>query len=84
VANDQLAPALEQVEQAGPAARALELVVLVDPDHREPPTLGVECVTLAGELLFLLQQRLASEHPVAARRDLRKSHLRLLVIGCVE
>jgi hypothetical protein len=66
VADDQLAPAVEQVEKAGPAARALELAILVDFDHRKPAALGVECVAPPGEFLFFRQQRLAGEQPVAA------------------
>ena len=38
--DDQLPTPVEQVEQAHPADRAFELVVLLDQDHRQPPALG--------------------------------------------
>ena len=66
VADDELAPALEQIEEADPALGAIELVVLVDLDHRKPATLGVERISLPRELLFLRQQRLARDQPFLA------------------
>jgi hypothetical protein len=37
--DDQLAPAVEQIEQTGCAIRTLELVVLLDLDNRQPAAL---------------------------------------------
>src|SRR5206468_9823960 len=51
--DDQLAAALEQVEQAHRPARALEDVVLVDADAGHAPALGGQGVTGAGQLLLL-------------------------------
>ena len=46
--HDQLAPALEQVEQARRPVRALEAVVLVDGHPRHAPALGGQGVAGAG------------------------------------
>src|SRR3954465_1163474 len=70
VVDDELAPALEQVGEAElRAARAVEHVVLVDLDHRQPPPVGVERVALAREALLLLEQLLAGGEPLLAREN---------------
>src|SRR4029079_14977133 len=74
VVDDQLRPAVEQLAQRPPAARALELVGLGDLDHRELAALGVEPVALAGEVLLLLEQLAASGVPLLLRDDLRQAH----------
>ena len=74
VAEDQLQPALEQVEQARLAVGAGEDVVLLDLDHRHLPALGVERVALPRQLLLLGQQRRARGQPLVSGHDVRKAH----------
>jgi len=62
-ADDELAAAVEEVEQTGLAVRALEDVVLVDLDHRQSAALRVERVASPGELLLLGQELLAGSQP---------------------
>jgi hypothetical protein len=66
VIDDQLAPPLEEVEQARLAVGALEDVVLFDLDHRQPPTLGVQRVPRPGGRLLLGEQLLASDQPLVS------------------
>jgi hypothetical protein len=56
VVDDQLASALEQIEQARLAVRALEDVVLLDPDPREPPALCSQRISSMSSFLFLGEQ----------------------------
>jgi hypothetical protein len=54
------------IEQARPAVRALEDVVLFDLDHRQPPALGVQRVARPGGRLLLDEQLLASDQPLVS------------------
>ena len=67
--DDQLVPALEQVEQTRFALGSIELVLLLYGQPRHPPTLGGQRVTGAGQLLFLHQQLLARSFPFLRRYD---------------
>jgi hypothetical protein len=72
--DDQLAAALEQVEQAGPAAGAGELVRLV---HRQPwhqAALRRQRVPGPGEFLLLHEKPLARRLPFVRRHDRRVLH----------
>ena len=64
--DDQLTPAVEQVEQAGRTAGPVEQVVLLDRHPRHPPALCGQRITGAGELLLLHQQFLAGGCPTPA------------------
>jgi hypothetical protein len=64
VVDQQLTAALEQVEQAGLAVRALEDVFLVNLDDRQLAPLSVQRVSLPGEFLLLRQQRPAGGQPL--------------------
>jgi hypothetical protein len=55
--------ALEQVEQADRPVRALEGVLRVEADHRQPAALGGEAVGRLHVLLLLDQQRVARGLP---------------------
>ena len=72
--DHELVAAVEQIEQAGLAVRALEHVLLVDPDHGQFAPLGVERVACPGHRLLLGQQLLAGNQPLIAGHDLRKTH----------
>jgi hypothetical protein len=74
VLHDQLAAAAEQASQRGFPVRPLEHVVLLDPDHGQPPPFRVERVTLAGELLLLVEQPAPGFDPLGARHDLGQTH----------
>ena len=69
VVDDELTPALEQVEQPGLTFGAVEDVLLVDLDHRQLAALSVHRVALAGELLLMGQQLLAGHEPLVSRHD---------------
>ncbi len=81
VDEDQLAPALEHVEQVRLPLRALEDVLLVDLDHREPPPFGAQGIALPGKGLFLHEQRLAGGFPFVSGHDRRKAHASSCVTG---
>jgi hypothetical protein len=58
VVDDELVAALEEVDEASPAGRAFEGVVLVDPDHRQrPAALGHRVLGPHGR--FLVQNAFA-------------------------
>src|SRR5207244_10553359 len=69
VIEEQLPAPLEQVEQAGLAVRAVEGVVLVDPDHRQSATLGGEGVACTGGFLFFGKQRVPGCLPLRRGDD---------------
>jgi hypothetical protein len=71
VVDDQLAAAVEQVEQARPATGPLEHIVLLDAHHWQAPALGGQRVTSASGLLLLRQQTLPSGLPLGLGHDLR-------------
>ena len=73
-----LSPAVEELEQAGLAVGALELIVILDLDHRQPAPVGVDGVTEAGELLLPGQQILAGRTPLVAGGNVGQSHAVLL------
>ncbi len=62
--DDELAALIEQIEQARPAVRALEGVVLLDLDQRQPAALRGKGVARAGGLLFLEEEALARRLPL--------------------
>src|SRR5206468_2262975 len=74
VIEEQLPAPLEQVEQRGLAARPVEDVVLVDPDPRQPTTLGGERVSCPGGFLFLGKERLPRCLPLRLGDDRWKVH----------
>src|SRR6185312_16014481 len=67
--DDQLTPALEQVEQAYLATRPLERIRFVDGHPGHLPALGGQCITSAGIGLFLDEQLLAGGLPFLRRHD---------------
>jgi hypothetical protein len=69
--DDQVPAALEQVEQAHPPVRALELVLLLDQHPRHPAALGRHRVTRVRELLLLHQQRVTGLLPLLLADDRR-------------
>jgi hypothetical protein len=66
VADDELAAAVEKVEQVGLAVRALEHVVLVDPDHGQLAPLAVQGVPGPCHRLLVGEQLLAGDQPLVA------------------
>jgi hypothetical protein len=72
--DDQLAAAVEQVEQAGLAVGAFEPVLLFDRHPRHPAALGGQRISRARELLLLGQQLLVSGLPVLLGDDRRHVH----------
>src|SRR5215204_2915221 len=67
--DDQLAAAVEQVEQAGRAIRAVELVLLLHGHPRHPATRGGERVAGPHVLLLLHEQVLPRGDPLLHRDD---------------
>jgi len=85
VVDDQLAAAVEEVEQSDRSVRAFEGVVLSDLDHRQSAAVGVQRVALPRELLLPGQKLLAGSQPLLTRHHLGQSrHHDLLssVCGC--
>ena len=80
--DQQLTPALEQLQQAGLAVRALELVLLADLGHRHPAPLSVQCIALPGELFLPGQQLLAGREPLLSGHDRRIVHSHSSLGGC--
>jgi hypothetical protein len=74
VVQDELASAIEEIQQARLAVRAVEDVVLVDLNHGQPTALGGQGVTRPGGLLFPGEQVLADCLPLGWRNDRRKIH----------
>jgi hypothetical protein len=74
MADDELPPALEEVDQAALALRALEAVVLGDLDHRQAAALGAELVARAGHRLLLLEQRDPRPAPLLVAHCVWKRH----------
>src|SRR5262245_47103315 len=72
--DDQLPPAVEQVEQARLALGTVELVLLLHGQPRHPPTLGGQRVTGPGQLLLLHEQLLARSLPLPQRHYFRCFH----------
>jgi hypothetical protein len=78
VVDDELAAAVEQVEQAHLAVWTLEGVLLLDPDHRQPPALRCQRIPGPSGLLLFDQQRRVGGLPLGWRHDMRKVHRALL------
>ena len=83
VLDDQLRGVPEQAGQRGRALRAVEPVLLVDPDHGQPAPFRVERVAASGVLLLGGQQPLPGFQPLLGGYDLGKRHpnLRTLTGG---
>src|SRR5208282_4503763 len=67
--DDQLAAALEQIEQAYLALGSVELVLLVHRQPRHPPAFGSQRVTRASQGLLLFQEMLARSLPLQLRHN---------------
>jgi hypothetical protein len=84
--DDQLTPAVEQVEQAHLARGPLERIRRLHGRPRHPPALGCQGVTGARQSLFLHEQLLAGRLPLLRRHDRGCVHGRLsafpTVLGC--
>ncbi len=72
--DDELPAALEEVEQAHPSVRPLELVVLLHQHPRHPAARGGHRVTSVGVLLLLHQQRVTRLLPLPLIDDRRQLH----------
>src|SRR5689334_6126255 len=83
VVEEQLPARIEEVEQARLPVRPVENVVLVDPDHRQPATLGRERVSCPGGVLFLGKERFPRCLPFLLGDDRGKVHRApLILIEC--
>src|SRR5712691_1126349 len=71
VLDDELCPALEEIQQAGPAVRALEDVVLLDCDSWQLAAPGRDLLEGAYGLLLGGLQFLARGQPLGGRDDSR-------------
>jgi hypothetical protein len=72
--DDQLTAPLEQVQQAGFALGAFELVLLLHGQPWHPPALGGQRVPGAGQILLLHQQLLACCFPFLRGNDRGNLH----------
>src|SRR5262245_39858539 len=72
--DDELAAALEQVEQAYLAIGPVELIRLLNCHPGHPSTLGGQCVTGAGQLLLFQEELLPCSLPLSFRYDPRSLH----------
>src|SRR5450755_3813917 len=77
VLDDELCPALEEIQQAGPAVRALEDVVLLDRDSWQLAAPGGDLLEGAHGLLLGGLQFLARGQPLGGR-DYSRAHFTLL------
>jgi hypothetical protein len=77
VIHAELTVAVEQIEQARIVVRALEYVLLVDLDHRQPATFSVQRVPVTREFLLLGEQLLARNKLFVSRYDFRMFHVAL-------
>jgi hypothetical protein len=73
--DDQLAPAFEQITQAGWTVLSTEHVVLVDGHPRHLAPLGGQRIASPDEFLLFDQQLLASGFPVLRCDDSRHVHV---------
>src|SRR3954452_21340176 len=80
VVDEQLPPALEQVEEGRDAVRSLEFVLLLDPHDRLATALGGEGVALPRHRLLLGQYALVRGVPFILRHDVREIHPSLLLL----
>ena len=77
--DDQLAPAVEEVEQAQRALGPLELIGLVHRRPRHPPAHRRQRIARPGELFLLDEHFLERGLPLLRRHDRRRLH-RLLYV----
>jgi hypothetical protein len=75
VLDDELAPALEDVEQGHLAVLTGEDVVLVDAHHRHPAAIGVQGILDARQLLLALEKCAAGGEPLLSGGDLGQTHV---------
>src|ERR1700678_1545490 len=80
--DDQLAAALEQIEQAYLALGSVELVLLVDSQPRRPPAFGGQRIPGAGESLLLNQKLLVRSLPLLLRHDRGCVHFNFSFVRC--
>jgi len=78
VVDDQLPPPVEQIGEPDLAVESVELVVLLDRHHRQPPALGGERVERACGLFLLDEQLVAGRLPLGLGDDVRQSHVQHL------
>ena len=71
--DDQLTPAVEQVEQAHLPVGSVERVILLHRQPRHPPALGGQRITGAGHGLFLDEHLLPRGLPFLGRNDVVSS-----------
>src|SRR6202042_3014251 len=81
VVNDQLMAFAEEFSQRDGSLRPVEDVLLVNPDHGQQPSLGVERVATAGQFLLGRQQTEPGLEPLPAWDPVRKSHRYLGDVG---
>ena len=74
VVHDQLAAALEQIDQSSGAIGALEHVVLIDQHCRQPATLLCQRCQLPARRLFLDQEIQSRGQPLLPGGDVRGFH----------
>src|ERR1700678_275458 len=72
--ENQLRPALEQIEQAYLALGSVKLVLLLDRHPRHPTAFGGQCVPGAGQSFLLHKELLARSVPFLLRHDRRRLH----------
>ena len=81
--DDELATALEQIDQADLARRPLERIGRLHFHPRHAPALGGHRVARATLGLFLHQQLLARRFPRLRRHDRRRLHRGLAALASV-
>src|SRR5580704_15124171 len=78
--DDQLAAALEQIEQAHLALGSVEPVLLVHGQPWHPPALGGQRVTGAGQRLLFHEELLTRSLPFLRRHDRWCVHCQMLLL----
>src|SRR4030095_16293608 len=76
--EDQLPPAIEQVEQANLTLGPVELVLLLHSHPRHPSTLGGQRISRAGERLLFHAKPLPRSLPLLLGHDWRHLHRDIL------
>src|SRR5277367_88336 len=77
--DDQLAAALEQIEQAYLALGSVKLVLLLHGQPWHPPTLGGQRVTRAGQYLLFHEELLTRSLPFLRRHNRWCVHCQILL-----
>src|SRR5690242_3317881 len=80
VVDDQLLAAVKEIEQADLAVRAIEDVLLVNPDHRQSAAFRIEPVSRVGSFLLFKKQVVARDKPLIACNNSRRVHPSLLCV----